>query len=164
MGQHQLLLLVATIIIAGLATIYGIYTFSESNARSNVDLLISDGMHIITDIQAWKTKPAQYGGGLDEADFSTVTFEKIGRTQGSSFSMGARGQLYFHERPIGCYILVANGTWAPEGGVALGVVSDYSVCRARRELAQNLVAVASVTGTNAEDITWDFFYDLPGSK
>ena len=164
MGQHQLLLLVATIVIAGLATIYGIYSFSQPNNRSNVDLLISDGMYIITEIQAWKTAPAQYGGGLEEADFSTITFAKIGRTQGSSFDLGARGQLYFHERPIGCYILVANGTWAPEGGVALGVVSDYSVCRARQELAQNLVAVASVTGINPEDITWDFFYDLSSSN
>jgi hypothetical protein len=65
MGQQQLLLLVLGIVIVGLAVVAGINAFSENQERSTKDAIVNEAMRIATDVQAYKVKPGQLGGGGD---------------------------------------------------------------------------------------------------
>ena len=88
MGQQQLLLLVLGIVIVGLAVVVGINAFSENRIKSNADALVTDGLRISSDIQAWALKPTQFGGGNDgvattddlagEGTAGALTLAKIG--------------------------------------------------------------------------------------
>lgn len=81
MGQQQLLLLVLGIVIVGLAVVVGIQAFGENQKKANADALVNDAVRIASDAQAWKLKPAAFGGGagLDgEANFTGLTFEQLG--------------------------------------------------------------------------------------
>jgi len=62
MGQQQLLLLVLSTVIVGLATVAGIQAFSENQAQASQDAIVQRGLDIATDIQAATSKPAQLGG------------------------------------------------------------------------------------------------------
>ena len=63
MGQQQLLLLVLGIVIVGLAVVAGINAFDENRKRSTKDAIVNEAMRIATDVQAYKVKPGQLGGG-----------------------------------------------------------------------------------------------------
>ena len=81
MGQQQLLLLVLGIVIVGLAVVVGIQAFGENQKKANADALVNDAIRIASDAQAWKLKPAAFGGGGDlqtATDFSGLTFQQLG--------------------------------------------------------------------------------------
>ena len=81
MGQQQLLLLVLGIVIVGLAVVVGIQAFGENQSKANADALVNDGVRIASDAQAWRLKPAAFGGGADNADatpFQGLTLNQIG--------------------------------------------------------------------------------------
>ncbi len=84
MGQQQLLLLVLGIVIVGLAVVVGIQAFGENQKKANADALVNDAIRIASDAQAWKLKPAAFGGGAsaDAADFSAFSFEQVGYETG----------------------------------------------------------------------------------
>ena len=75
MGQQQLLLLVLGIVIVGLAVVVGIQAFGENQKKANADALVNDAVRIASDAQAWKLKPAAFGGGAsgDDADNNNFT-------------------------------------------------------------------------------------------
>jgi hypothetical protein len=62
MGQQQLLLLVLSTVIVGLATVAGIQAFSENQAQASQDALVQKGTSIASDIQGLAAKPTQLGG------------------------------------------------------------------------------------------------------
>jgi hypothetical protein len=62
MGQQQLLLLVLSTVIVGLATVAGIQAFSENQAQASQDALVQRGTSIASDIQGLYGKPSQLGG------------------------------------------------------------------------------------------------------
>ena len=62
MGQQQLLLLVLSTVIVGLATVAGIQAFSENQAQASQDALVQKGTSIASDIQGLAGKPTQLGG------------------------------------------------------------------------------------------------------
>ena len=62
MGQQQLLLLVLSTVIVGLATVAGIQAFSENQAQASQDALVQRGTSIASDIQGLAGKPTQMGG------------------------------------------------------------------------------------------------------
>ncbi|WP_103027214.1 hypothetical protein [Salinibacter altiplanensis] len=62
MGQQQLLLLVLSTVIVGLATVAGIQAFSENQAQASQDALVQRGTSIASDIQGLAGKPSQMGG------------------------------------------------------------------------------------------------------
>ena len=62
MGQQQLLLLVLSTVIVGLATVAGIQAFSENQAQASQDALVQRGTSIASDIQGLNGKPTQMGG------------------------------------------------------------------------------------------------------
>jgi len=62
MGQQQLLLLVLSTVIVGLATVAGIQAFSENQAQASQDALVQRGTSIASDIKGLQGKPDQLGG------------------------------------------------------------------------------------------------------
>ena len=62
MGQQQLLLLVLSTVIVGLATVTGIQAFDENQAQASQDALIQKATSIATDVKALHSKPTQLGG------------------------------------------------------------------------------------------------------
>lgn len=81
MGQQQLLLLVLGIVIVGLAVVVGIQAFGENQKKANSDALVNDAVRIASDAQAWKLKPAAFGGGADAADPNNVNFSGLALAQ-----------------------------------------------------------------------------------
>lgn len=87
MGQQQLLLLVLATVIVGIATVVGIQAFSENSSKSNADAMMQDAVRVASDLQAWKLKPAPFGGQgqsqgdavvADPADFTGATLAALG--------------------------------------------------------------------------------------
>jgi hypothetical protein len=62
MGQQQLLLLVLSTVIVGLATVAGIQAFSENQKQATQDALVQRSMSIGSDIAAAARQPSQMGG------------------------------------------------------------------------------------------------------
>jgi hypothetical protein len=69
MGQQQLLLLVLSTVIVGLATVAGIQAFSENQQQATQDALVQRGTTIMSDIKGLAGKPSQLGG----IDLSTAS-------------------------------------------------------------------------------------------
>ena len=92
MGQQQLLLLVLSTVIVGLATVAGIQAFSENQAQADQDALTQRGVTIATDMKAAISKPAQLGG-LDKNDNATSALKAAGyETSNSTIDVpGASG-------------------------------------------------------------------------
>ena len=87
MGQQQLILLVLATVIIGIAIVVGIRAFTENSAKANADAMVQDAVRMANDMQAWKKKPAPFGGQsavatpaqvADPADFTGVTFPLLG--------------------------------------------------------------------------------------
>jgi hypothetical protein len=89
MGQQQLILLVLATVIVGIAIVVGITAFTENSAKSNADTMMQDAVRIANDMQAWKKKPAPFGGQASVAacdaaclaadnNFTGVTFARLG--------------------------------------------------------------------------------------
>ena len=130
MGQQQLLLLVLGIVIVGLAVVVGIQAFGENQKKANADALVNDAIRIASDAQAWKLKPAAFGGGAADADFSAFSLEQVG-----------------YEVTTGVYENL-NGRFTAPGAADL-VITGCSL--QQYGTTWNQVQV-TVTGTNPDDI------------
>ena len=64
MGQQQLLLLIAGVIIVGIAIVVGVQLFSAQSTEANKDGLTSGIMAINADSYQFKIRPRTLGGGL----------------------------------------------------------------------------------------------------
>jgi len=128
MGQQQLLLLVLGIVIVGLAVVVGIQAFGENQKKANADALVNDGVRIASDAQAWKLKPAAFGGGSDADGFTGLTFTQLG-----------------YENDAGVYSNL-NGDFELTAGAADVVIVGCN------EQTKNRVQV-TVAGTSPSDIT-----------
>ena len=76
MGQQQLLLLVLSTVIVGLATVAGIQAFEQGSVRANQDALTNTAIKIASDIQAQTEEPSQFGGY--DGDLSSAADNKNG--------------------------------------------------------------------------------------
>ncbi len=139
MGQQQLLLLVLGIVIVGIAVVAGITAFSEGKDKADRDAASSDAMRLISDLQAWKLKPAAFGGGASASGFTGVSFTSIGIPSGS-----LTGGNYTTTN--GCYTLTA-GTNA-----VVGVYKAASACTG----TGNKIADVTVSGSTAAGLAWAY--------
>lgn len=78
MGHQQLLLIVLSTFIVGIAIVIGITQFGASAVEANRDQIISDLVHLSSDAQAYFKKEAEYGGGAGSFTGWTIPnfFEK----------------------------------------------------------------------------------------
>jgi hypothetical protein len=63
MGQQQLLLLILSAVIVGVAIVMGINMFAENAGQANQDAVLQDVLTIASRAQAWYRRPVQLGGG-----------------------------------------------------------------------------------------------------
>ncbi|MCS4194082.1 type IV secretory pathway TrbL component [Salinibacter ruber] len=94
MGQQQLLLLVLSTVIVGLATVAGIQAFSENQAQASQDALVQRGTSIASDIQGLAGKPTQMGGVelTSSGASASQIVERLGyETDGSDDKVAAEG-------------------------------------------------------------------------
>lgn len=145
MGQQQLLLLVLGIVIVGIAVVAGIQAFSEGKTKADRDAAQSDAMRIISDVQAWKLKPAAFGGGANAtaADFANVSFTAIGIPP-ASVTNG------FYKTSNACIQLTGSASGAT---VTTRTVPANGTCSAS---AGNVVGTATITGSTPSSISWAY--------
>jgi hypothetical protein len=152
MGQQQLLLLVLGIVIVGLAVVVGINAFSENRIKSNADALVTDGLRIVSDVQAWGLKPAQFGGmnAAGGETLASVTWAEIGYPSSNSTDyVNVNGTFSFTGPVSG----VSCGTpAAPPSGNAI-IVTVYG----SNAETGNCITIG-VGGTSADDISTDVSY------
>ena len=88
MGQTQILLIVLSVIIVGVAVAVGIDQFAENALTSNRDAVAADCQRIISQSMQYYHKPTSLGGGGNA--FTGLTFNKIGvdtLNQNGSYSL-----------------------------------------------------------------------------
>ena len=76
MGQQQLLLIVLSVIIVGIAVVVGIQMFSASSASSNLEAVTGDLLNLASRAQQFYVKPSGLGGGGNS--FSGLTANDAG--------------------------------------------------------------------------------------
>ena len=95
MGQQQLILLVLSTVIVGIAIVVGIAAFTENSAKSNSDSMMQDAVRVGNDMQAWKKKPAPFGGQAsvatpaqvaDVSDYTGATWGALGYGAGATYT------------------------------------------------------------------------------
>ena len=130
MGQQQLLLLVLGIVIVGLAVVVGIQAFGENQKKANSDALVNDAVRIASDAQAWKLKPAAFGGGAAEDGMENFTLEQVGYdiAGGSSSTLydNINGEFDYTATTTGL-IITASST-ANDNQVKVGVFGTSPEC------------------------------------
>ena len=92
MGQQQLLLLVLSTVIVGLATVAGIQAFDEGQSQAANDALTQRAVSVASDIQAQAKKPAQLGGIDPTSDGNTTIANAIGIEKPDSVDASGAGQ------------------------------------------------------------------------
>lgn len=75
MGYQQLLLVLLTTIIVGIATIIGFNIFGDNVRQANHDAVKQDLAQIAANSQAWYNRPVVLGGGGNS--FEEITFLEI---------------------------------------------------------------------------------------
>jgi len=75
MGQQQLLLIVLSVIIVGIAVVVGINMFSASAASANLEAVTSDLLNLASRAQQYYVKPSGMGGGGNS--FSGITISDL---------------------------------------------------------------------------------------
>jgi hypothetical protein len=63
MGQQQLLLLILSAVIVGIAIVMGINMFAENAAQANQDAVMQDCLTLASRAQGWFRRPTAIGGG-----------------------------------------------------------------------------------------------------
>ena len=76
MGQQQLLLIVLSVIIVGIAVVIGLGLFSEGADQANIDQVVQDVVSLGAKAQQFYMKPTALGGG--GRSFATMTIDDIG--------------------------------------------------------------------------------------
>lgn len=77
MGQQQLLLIVLSVIIVGIAVVVGINMFGASAASANLEAVSNDLLNLAARAQQYYVKPASMGGGGNKFTGLTGDLEGI---------------------------------------------------------------------------------------
>lgn len=76
MGQQQLLLIVLSVIIVGIAVVVGINMFNDQAASSNLDAVTADLVNLASRAQQHYRRPTAMGGG--GGSFALLTADAAG--------------------------------------------------------------------------------------
>ena len=81
MGQHQLIIIVFSTIVAAIGITMGITLFEEDSKKFQKDAASHTMLDIAGQAIAWCNRPQSMGGGMDaygSASFSDLTLKKLG--------------------------------------------------------------------------------------
>lgn len=118
MGQQQLLLIVLSIIIVGIAVVIGLGLFSEGADQANIDQVVQDVISMGSKAQQYYMKPTALGGGGQ--DFTAIVIGDIGSTTN------------------------ANGDTYALSGAAAGTVTITGTCSMAKKADGSAVTVVGV--------------------
>lgn len=124
MGQQQLLLLVLSAVIVGLAIVVGINVFTDSAVKANEDAVRQDIIQISNRLQQYYRTPEALGGGGFSFS-SSLTFPDIGY----KYNMDGSEAGTTYENANGTYTISVDGstvTITGEGSEA-GVSLTYTL-------------------------------------
>ena len=117
MGQQQLLLLVLSTVIVGLATVAGIQAFSENQKQATQDALVQRGTTIMADIKGAAAKPSQLGGVNLSNDGADAVLDELGYDHDGSASNGASVDVNGASGDASCEVSTSSDN-LDSGGVA----------------------------------------------
>lgn len=89
MGQQQLLLIVLSVVIVGIATVVGFQMFSDSAAEANMNAVTNDLLSLAGRAQQYYAKPTQMGGG--GGSFAGISADSAGMALLTSTPSNANG-------------------------------------------------------------------------
>ena len=132
MGQQQLLLIVLSVIIVGIAVVVGINMFNDQAASSNLDAVTADLVNLASRAQQHFRRPTAMGGG------------------GGSFALltgNAAGLAYLTTQPSnenGAYTISSAGTATTVSIEGIGTEDgdgDGDACQATVQVWSDSIAV-----------------------
>jgi hypothetical protein len=128
MGQQQLLLLVLSTVIVGLATVAGIQAFSENQVSANADALTQRSIRYASDIQAYYREPEQFGGGGNDwpSDLSELSGVDSSIVVGSSGKYTLSSSNACSSDPGGQRYIIAGAD--NDGNGTFGQAADNLIC------------------------------------
>lgn len=150
MGQQQLILLVLATVIVGIAIIIGIRAFTENSIKSNSDAMVQDMVRIASDAQAWKQKPAPFGGQLDDGagrkanpiDFSTADFVLLGYGNTALLYTNLNGTFVLNASATGLAICGYNALRGNTVVIEVDGITDTDITQAGIVLGSATAAAA----------------------
>lgn len=147
MGQQQLLLLVLSTVIVGLATVAGIQAFSENQVQADQDAMVQRATTIMSDVKAEISKPEQLGGISygTSSDKPKNVLGQLGYNDGGSATVPVDGA----SADIDCELGFASGS----AGVLCGDGSN-DVQKVAVTLTKSSGEISTTIGSSAS---------LPGS-
>lgn len=166
MGQQQLLLIVLSIVLVGVAVAVGIDAYMKNRRQVEADILVNNLVRLASTAQEWKLRPAAFGGGDGATGYNGVEtgFDQLGwpttswniTTYNPDTGRNSREQTE-------CYRPNLNTLYCPipqlsgrrgDGSLFIYALSNIVTATGNQIESgnMNLVATAVVSGTNPEDI------------
>lgn len=136
MGQQQLLLIVLSVIIVGIAVVVGIQTFGTSAAASNQEAVINDLMNMAARAQQFYVKPTGMGGGGND-------FTGLGMEHMSPVSTGTSE--YTNENGTYTIATAGSGDAVVLQGVGSYKDKDGQVCQVQMSIGPNSITNTAIT-------------------
>ena len=135
MGQQQLLLIVLSVIIVGIAIVVGINMFGASAASANQDAVINDLMNFGASAQQYWVRPAGMGGGGNS--FALITASNLDPSIASGLVITNDNGTYTLSSP-----LAASVTLTGKGKLQ---DSNGNVCQAVATITGSDITIAAPT-------------------
>ncbi|MBN2412904.1 hypothetical protein JXQ31_14545 [candidate division KSB1 bacterium] len=136
MGQQQLLLIVLSVIIVGIAVVVGIQTFGTSAAASNQEAVINDLMNMSARAQQYYVKPTGMGGGGNQ-------FDGLGMHHMTPVAIGATS--YTNENGTFTISTAGSGDAVTLQGVGSYKDKDGQVCQVQMTIGPNSITTTAIT-------------------
>jgi hypothetical protein len=116
MGQQQLLLLVLTVVLIGLAVVVGIEAFETNERKARLDEITNEAVRLAAEVQVWSLKSPVYNGPAEGEGFAGVSFSRLGYNVGDVYTT-PKGQYAFTDAQAGCARLIGvDDAYDLEGG------------------------------------------------
>lgn len=89
MGQQQLLLLVLSVVLVGLAVVSGMQVFEEQKRKNANENLVYELRMLMEEVRAWRAKPAAFGGPHSTYTYSSFRFYDLGYDEARVYDGGS---------------------------------------------------------------------------
>ncbi len=135
MGQQQLLLIVLSVIIVGIAVVVGIQMFGASAASSNQEAVINDLTNLAAKAQQYFVKPTSMGGGGNS--FVGIAMQDMAPVGSSATSWSTEN---------GAYTISTAGTATAVSLQGVGTYQDKdgNVAQVVMEVQANSISITSI--------------------
>lgn len=165
MGQQQLLLIVLSIVLVGVAVAVGIDAFMKNRRQAEADTVVYNLVRLASTAQEWKLKPAAFGGGSRATGYNGVEsgFDQLGWPTVPWRVTASNPDGSVTREVVECYRPNPNSLYCPvpqfsgsrgDGNLFIYALSNIisGTGNSINSDSMNLIATAVVSGTSPEDI------------